>query len=299
LWQLATGEFVGYYGVKILFEGSGAEGSPSESGGILALLFVCSFAVLLNRRAVFATENTRNKLFLYPLTGIFFLLLVVTISRSNIIGALVAVGLLALPRLWRGAGHALPLFLALLACGAGAWYLSSTPLYDAVATRFTALGDSALDIRMENWKVLVDYQFQHWAEDPLSIAFGFGLSSPSTLFPSTTSLVTLGVDNQYIRRVFEVGLIGTMIWFRFLASAARKILRNVRGTRFAALFRDAVLGIFAIVLIASGGLEVLQVIRIASVFYALLGVLLGLSAACSDRLAPMPAATPLPARAAP
>lgn len=276
LWQCYQGDYNrGYYGIQFPFEVGGF--ASSEIGAISAILFVSYFVIMMNRKRVLAEMGKFLNAGIYPYTLLAFLVLMLTISKSNIIGALAAVLILTLLRTLQTKFSPLSIALPAIIMIAAFFIIQAIPLYEIILGRFMVLLSYSVPDRMGGWAMLLDYQFRDLFYDPFAVLVGFGLSSPGFLTEGVYYGLNLGVDSQYIRRLFEVGVIGTTIWLGLLLSIGIRIIKNTKGTVYYSFFRDLVIGLYILVIVASFGLELLQVIRIASTFYALMGSLLGLS----------------------
>ena len=272
LWQIYQSTYRGYYGVALPFEVG--IGSSSEVGYVSAILLVFFVSITLNKKKLLADKGKWANLGIYPLIVVAFLTLLLTLSRSNIIGATAALVILILMKTLRKMLNPLYLVGPLMVVVFVTWLLQQLPPYENLKMRMMLIKDDALPYRILTWKALLDYQF----DNPFAIFAGLGLGSPNFLLPGQySSGLTLGVDSQFIRRLFEVGILGSFLWFALLVSIGIRILKNAKDTAYHSTFRDLVLGIFMTTFITSFGLEVFQVIRSASIFYALTGILLGLS----------------------
>lgn len=281
LFQFLQGRFMGYYGIKFIFE----EGkpAPSEIGAIAAFLFICALSVLLNKKKLLKGKKILLNISVYLATITAFLIVVSTLSRSSIIGALGAALFLILVKLVQGLRNPLIMIRAaiiIILIFISILIFQQTSLFEQFCGRFSQLTYKALPGRMYWWQFLINYQFSNPGYNLPSIFFGLGLGSPN-VFMGEPDTLTLGVDNQYVRRLFEVGIIGSLLWFIFLGAIGMKILRNAKNTEYKMFFKDLTFGLLIVTAIASVGLEILQVIRIATNFYALIGSILGLSYAVS------------------
>jgi O-antigen ligase len=270
LWQFATGRFAGYYG----FVSLPWESSVSQSGAVLAMLFVFTAAVLLNKPKTLAKRLGRTNTVFYLAAVVAFAALVLTLSRTSIIAGITAFGALLAIRVWKVRLNLTPLLVLAAVMGATAWFAcKQLPVYDAVMNRFVHLTDSAFD-RMDKCTMVLSHQ----RNDLLALLGGFGLGSVNFIIEDFKDFgLILLVDNQFVRRFFELGILGTLLWAALWISIAMRIVAKARGSQHYSLIRDSVLGILVVMLVLSMGMEAFQLVRPASTFHALMGLLLGLS----------------------
>lgn len=279
LWQVRNARYLGYYGLAFPFEIDAP--ATIEAGVISALLFVVLYAVALNARSVRLFGSPFRRLGLYLVVGVTFVMFLLTLSRSGIIGGISAAVLLTARRLLLPGGRAIRVVPALLGLVLGAVVLSGSPLSDKLVSRFVLMFDYAIADRFEGWSAVLAVQLDGFVQDPFAVAAGLGLGSPGFLLPERFHGLTLGVDNQFVRRMFEVGVVGSSLWLLVLLAIGRRTVSCARKSTSSGLFRDLTYGLFCTVLVASLGGEVLQVARIGAVFYGLAGSLLGLSYSAS------------------
>ncbi|MDZ5711314.1 O-antigen ligase family protein [Jeotgalibacillus haloalkalitolerans] len=133
-------------------------------------------------------------------------------------------------------------------------------LFNTVIERFSRI-DQSSNIRFNNW----GYLLQH--NDSLGWIVGMGKSFPNVITGSSY----LQVDNQYIRNIIEMGLIGSVIWFILIFSfiytvfRANKKVITIIAITFTLLF-----------LVYSMVSEAFQVSRISLLYWAFTGLLIGI-----------------------
>ncbi|HSV74206.1 MAG TPA: hypothetical protein VLH79_10640 [Chthonomonadales bacterium] len=277
-YQVVTLRFLGYYGVALPFDmvvPGGVAASPSENGSLCALLVVGSFALAVNHRAWHVKWRWALPAVYGAVAGSIAAVLLVG-SRSGIAGAF---GALAAVVLWR----ALTLRIrpgALAAYGViavvVAVMLTVTGWGELAARRFgPGAREVAVTQRVQNWLEVYDSQTQDAEARPWSLVVGLGLASPNLVVPSQMGSMTLNVDNQYVRRLFEVGLGGAAVWMVVLGLVARRTFALSRRSPKRFLLIDAMVGALTAAALIGMGLEVLQVARSSAAFYGFMGLLLG------------------------
>lgn len=281
LWELCSGEYTGYYGTKFSLE----EGiyASSEIGAISAISLLCYFSIMLNKKQLVPYMHKWLRVGIYPLSGIGLLVLASTVSKSSIIAGGVTIVVITFVKALRSRLNPLYLLFPIIIITISFFILQQLPIYEAVEDRFTSLIYYGFPDREESWKGLLNSQVRYFSYDPWAILTGLGLGSPNFLYFEGKSGFSLCTDSQYVRRLFEVGALGSLLWVGLLACIGIRIIKNVKGTQYYSVFSDLVLGIFMTVSIISVGLEVLQLIRVASIFYALMGILLGISFVASKQ----------------
>ncbi len=274
-YQVIIGNLTGYYGVGLPFEAGVA--APSEVGAVASIMFVCGLSCVLNIGILFGRAKRIRligALASLALCALAAVVLLGSISRSNIIGAVVASFVVILVRVCRGElsfSYFLPVAIAISLAG----IMDQNPVLSRLTGRFAVITSNSLPTRAENWRALMEYQLRDHADDFVGTLFGFGLGSPNFLLGNQSKGFTLGVDSQYVRRLFEVGLVGSLLWFLLLAAAAYRVLRQGDRSPYGKLTRDVCIGLFVLLSVVCIGLEALQVVRIATLSYAIIGSLLG------------------------
>ena len=139
---------------------------------------------------------------------------------------------------------------------------------DALSFLFGRWADAGVNSgdRFDKWAVLLRYL----VDNPHLLVFGAGFGSPNDLVLGRDLGNILAVDNGYVRRIFESGVIGVLIYFGYLFClsfflAARRALRP--GLALVVLF-----------LVAALTVEATQVTQTAGIFHLLVGSLIGLNA---------------------
>jgi hypothetical protein len=275
LWQFSTGQFSGYYGFISLPWESGV----SQSGAVLAILFICAVALLLNKKNTFGNRSPWINPLLYFVVVVTFGTLVLTLSRTSIIAGIAAFAALISVRIWRARLNLAPFLMLLVIAAAAVWIACrQLPLYEIVMNRFSYIKGSGFD-RLEKCAMVLSYQ----AGDMLALLGGFGLGSVNFIVKDFSDFgLLLAVGNQFVRRFFELGFLGTFLWLTLWGCVAARILVKARAGRYHSAIKDSLFGVFIVMLVMSMGMEAFQLVRPASTFYALMGVLLGLASASSQ-----------------
>ena len=243
----------GYYFVGLPFEKG-----PSQTGAVFALmsaaLVVVPMAVGFDRRRRF-----------YQALGVMMLVgSVLSLSRSAILGvALSAIVIVAGYR----SRVLFPLVLTLTLFIVVGYFLSSSSedaLRELIYLRWTDV-DLHAGYRLDKWEDLFGFLFAN----PLLLPFGAGLGSPNYLVLGRDLGILLAVDSAFVRRLFEVGIIGSVVFAIFLVVMCR--FTTSRGSQF------AVMSLLAIMLGSGIALESFQVSQTALLFYGLAGAFIGLA----------------------
>ncbi len=241
----------GYYFVGLPFEKG-----PSQTGAVFALmgaaLVVAPMAVGLNRGHRF-----------YQALGVMMLVgSVLSLSRSAFLGvALSAIVIVAGYR----SRILFPLALTLTLFIVVGYILSSSSedaLRELIYLRWTDV-DLHAGYRLDKWEDLFRFLFAN----PLLLPFGAGLGSPNYLVLGRDLGLLLAVDSAFVRRLFEVGIIGSVVFAIFLVVMCR--VTTSRGSQF------AVMSLLAIMLGSGITLESFQVSQTALLFYGLVGAFIG------------------------
>jgi len=262
--QVAMGK-ISYYGI-----GSLVTGAPSASGNVYFMASVLMFYLYLN-------ETKKSNLLI---SIIMLALSFATVSRTYILAsavfALAFAGLTLLEtvggRRVRKSSMIMIIFLltivigVLCACigldlpGEFNRRFSDNPIFNTILGRMNRLV-AAFGERANK----TSYYYRTFVEDNVSVwLFGKGKGITEQYF----GVSTLAVDNQYLRALIEMGLIGSILWFTVPMWIARE-LKHKRRT----LERKVFLSLFLSYLAASIGTEVFQTTRPAMSFWLVSGIL--------------------------
>lgn len=256
--QILSGQWYGFYGI-----GSIGDSASAASGNAYFICLVVAIYLF----------SSKPGIWLFLLCFSAMLCLIATISRTFVLGALVFVGVLLMfylaPVIFnlinkgKLPGIFLFFFLAigLLLPFSSVFHekiVKLTVLTTRVTERFFKIS-SAVAVRAD--KSLEQLE----PFTGIYILTGRGKSFPEHLKGTST----LGVDNQYIRNLLEIGVIGSALWFCMIFSLARSFFVNrlTNETVFFAAF-------LITYLIMGIPLEVFQTARSGSFFWFMSGYLL-------------------------
>ena len=118
--------------------------------------------------------------------------------------------------------------------------------------------------RYEKWLELLNYL----VENPILIVFGAGFDSPNQLVLGRELGHILAVDNAFVRRLFEVGVLGSLIYFFLLLSILLNLLK----------LKDTRIGSALLIFFLASGItaETTQISQSAGLYFLLTGVIFGL-----------------------
>ena len=263
LWGIK--EFIfptGFYYIGLPFEAG-----PSQTGAVYAI-FVFVWCVIVARR-----WPTAGRMFRYGVAPTIFILLIAgnlgSLSRTGQAGLVagLAVMLLARARNWPITIVVAPLLYLVYVL---AFTDGQSVLDLGLANRWSGAADNFPD-RVIKWVAMVDFQRDH----PLSFVTGCGFNSPNPyVLYQFANVIDLGnvlaVDNGYVRRLFEIGIIGTALYFLFLG----RMFLALWTTRYASIAA----GTFVAMMTIAMAIESFQVTQTAIAFFLFCGVTLGLSA---------------------
>ena len=266
--------FLGFWSIKEYFAPSGLyymglpfERGPSQTGAVYAL-FTFMWVLVAIRR-----WDGAGLLFRRGLAPLILILLIFgnlgSLSRTGQAGLLAGLGIMLVARARSRAVVVLLVPIAYLVYLLA--FTSSTSLLDAgFANRWTGAADNFPD-RVEKWVEMFYFQ----RDNPWTFLTGAGFNSPNRYvlyrFSGITDLGNvLAVDNGYVRRLFELGLIGTGLYFLFLF----RLFGNLWRSRYGAVAAGA----FAAMATIAVAIESFQVTQTAIAFFLFSGVALGLAA---------------------
>lgn len=263
LWGIK--EFIfptGFYYIGLPFEAG-----PSQTGAVYAI-FVFIWCVIVSQR-----WPTAGRTFRYGFAPAIFVLLIAgnlgSLSRTGQAGLVagLAVMMLARARNWPITLVVAPLLYLVYVL---AFTDGQSVLDLGIANRWSGAADNFPD-RVVKWVAMFDFQRDH----PLSFFTGCGFNSPNPyVLYQFSNVIDLGnvlaVDNGYVRRLFEIGIIGTALYFVFLG----RLLMALWNTRYSAIAA----GTFVAMATIAMAIESFQVTQTAIAFFLFCGVTLGLAA---------------------
>lgn len=258
LYQLVTRNFNGYYG----FIGLPFERGPSQGGTVFAMSAIF-FVYLINmgrRRLVLA-------FCMIALIGC----AVGTISRTSMLGlgttiVLFPILALSLRRVPLFARNMRLYFSIMIVAGFGAFafltYTGVGPDLVEYALRRLANIEGSSEVRTTRWM-----EYFHALEQRTGLAYltGLGLGAHQAVMGKAV----LAFDSQYLRLVFETGVVGFLLWVWAHLNLLRRIRRLNRLHLFCALLLTTFIGMVCFTH------EILFVGKPAAAYYAFMGFFLG------------------------
>ncbi|MBU4304920.1 MAG: O-antigen ligase family protein [Candidatus Omnitrophica bacterium] len=248
--------FSGAERVTAPFEGK--SGEPNTLGGYLTLMMMVTTGIILN------SSSFREKLILSLGMCVSFPALLFTLSRSSWFGFIPAyLVLMFLSR--RGKQMLLIvslLFIMLFSVIFPKYVYQRISYTFSDQTKRTVLGkkitmDESAAARVDTWKDSI----RHWARSPI---LGNGAGSAGSV-----------VDNQYMRVLIEVGIVGTVAFFLLLLAITRsafKSLSELREDNFGHGLTAGFIAGFVSLLVHSFAAATFILIRIMEPFWFLLAI---------------------------
>ncbi|QSF42310.1 hypothetical protein [Priestia megaterium] len=259
--QVAIGE-VSYYGI-----GSLISPAPSVSGNVY---FICSIIM-------FYFYKVEKKQYILIATILFIILTFFTVSRTYIISTILfffiyysIIFIFKGKKTFKTKNIIISAFLiSIIALSIlininlnvnNSKYLSNTTFISQIVNRMTNLDHSA-DVRANK----TAFYYKTFIDDDVNvILFGKGKG----ITEQTFNMTTLAVDNQYMRALIEMGIIGTILWMvviLYIPTGLRVSNNLIEKSLFLAL-----LGCY---LAAAIGTELFQTVRPGTAFWFLTGLL--------------------------
>ncbi len=262
LGQIVSGNHLGYYGIGLL-----GEGGPSQSGVFYFMSFALSLGYLLYS---FIHKEKANKRWFYFFASLACLLCVLgTVSRTSIMaaGATIALFLIFVLIKWPWYTFFIT-FLSSLTGTIGYTVLmnrqGSSTLITSVINRFTRFGTGS-SVRMNKWErdigLIMDYG-PGWL-------VGMGTAVHNVIL----GFSTLAADSQYLRIIYEKGIIGLVIWIFLIVTLFQVIHKQksyLGGLYYAWIFMITGL------LVTGVTHEVFYVVKVSEVFWLFTGICIGL-----------------------
>lgn len=248
----------GYYLVGLPFE----KGAP-QTGTIYAFMLLSGWFYLSKNALVNDVNNKSRFKYVLPILIVtLFIGVVASLSRSSILGMFVAL-LVAMYMSRRSVFRNGKLLILII----GITSLFLTSKYAEVFTlsidRWSDVSEHAM-YRIEKWTLLVSYIMEH----PSLIFFGAGLGSPNYLVLGEELGFMLTVDSGYIRRIFEVGIVGSILYYWLLYEIARRAI-SLKCERY-------LIPLITLFMAGAVTLEAFQVSQTALMFYGIAGTILGI-----------------------
>lgn len=242
----------GYY-----FVGLPLEKGAAQTGTVFGFLAFFLLLVAQNVRWLGLTRRLLQLGAVIMMTG-----LLLSLSRTALLGfaAACCYFLLARPRAI--------LTFAITVCGfyvIGYWWYSAEihAFFELVFGRWSDAIEHSAD-RINKWELLLAYML----DNPTLLVFGAGFNSPNALVLGRELGNILAVDSAYVRRLFEVGVVGSALYYALVCSI------------FVAFFRSRLSrtgGVLVVFFVVTGiTVEAPQVTQLAGLFYLISGSLIGL-----------------------
>ena len=263
--------FLAFWAIKELIFPTGLyyvglpfESGPSQAGAVYAT-FVFIWGVIVARR-----WPTAGRPFRFGVAPAVFLLLVIgnlaTLSRTGQAGLVAGLAAMMLTRArnWPVVLIVAPMLFLVYVL---AFTDGQSLLNLGFANRWSGAADNFPD-RVVKWVAMFDFQLDH----PLSFFTGAGFNSPNRyVLYQFSNVIDLGnvlaVDNGYVRRLFEIGILGTALYFLFLG----RLFLAFWKTRYAPLAA----GTFVAMATSAMAIESFQVTQTAIAFFLFAGSTLG------------------------
>lgn len=259
--QIASGKAFGYYGIGLL-----GEGGSSQSGLVYFVGFAIALGHLLN--AILERDKSKRKslYFLFLLT--LMLCVMSTASRTAIVAMamtlVIAVVIFLLNRPWY---LLISLAVGLPTTGLAYWWLTS------FSGRIVFV-DRALE-RLSMFSRGSSVRFWKWRYDIQGImdyAPGWLVGMGAAVHNVYRGTLTLGADSQYLRIVYEKGVVGLALWCTIIITLFMLLRRN--REYLGPLYHSWVLVTFGM-LVTGVTHEVFVVVKIAESFWTFTGICLG------------------------
>ena len=243
----------GYYLVGLPFE-KGA----SQTGAVYALLGVAMFYI-----QTLAKTTLTRRIILFILGIALVIGSILSLSRSAVLGLGIAyfVGMVRSLRQFRIAVLILLLMWLSFVLLADTGFVGSS---DFIFDRWADVNEHA-GYRISKWNDLVGFILDH----PVSLLIGAGLGTPNYLVLGPELGVMLAVDSGYVRRLFEVGIFGSVFYILVFLTLWNRARKLQVGT--------AIFGLICVIGGTSITLEAFQVSQTALLFFGLCGIYIGVA----------------------
>jgi len=252
IFQLATGNIRGYYGIGII-----SVQNPSQSGVVLYLSSLYLLYMSLN------AKKKKNAFMLTIISLLAAVMTVGTISRTAILVLIATFGIYMFLSLFRRKWNVKKVFIgaylsvALVPVG----FFLVGDLVSSITERFSRFDDGA-NTRWEHWRYFLSHG------DGLGEIFGNGKGFMQVIVGS----FTLQADNQYVRLLVEVGVVGLIMWMMIMLSLVIFCMKNMKFAYNDSLFLLLItLGFMMLGVTQEAYLVAIQ----GSLYFILTGLLLG------------------------
>ena len=197
---------------------TGFSEDPNHLGVMAALPLLLLTALIVGTR-------TRHRWLLAGLAGILLVAVLLTQSRSGLLG--IGIGVLMLLGWYRRRFFNAPVVVALVVLAAGGLYVASAKtaqLEQLIASR-TSTSDRSSQAHVEFYGLIAPVLEQ----SPL---FGIGINNFAVYYQFQTGRADFGPHSFYVATLTEMGIVGALVWAVFLlwvASRLRVLLRAGRA----------------------------------------------------------------------
>lgn len=210
---------------------SGVHGDPNFFGLLLAGAIVYAIGV--------RTETTRGRVVMGIALCLCGAALMVTFSRTAMIASVGGIVVF-----WVcGQQQVKSALMACVAIAVVAGMMSTTPLWERIETRFQQANDHSWQTRLGIWELCT-------TQSTSSLLFGHGFGALGRLYMTT--------HQTYLAMVYELGLLGPVVFLGLLSGPAVKLLRNSRQGGESGALAASLLGSLAVVAIGGLALDLLS-----------------------------------------
>jgi O-antigen ligase len=249
VYQLITGNIVGYYGIGII-----SISAPSQSGVVLMVIsiFMLYMSIYNKRRSLFYT------LAFFLASALTF----ATISRTGISILIALLGvylLISMFRKWNAIKVLIGGYLIVLLVPLA--YLLVGDLVKSILERFSRFNEGASG-RIGFWQHFLSQS------DTMGHIFGNGKGFMQVI----VGTFTLKADSQYVRLILEVGIVGLILWVGLISSILIFSIKNMKNNYHDSLFLFLLtVGFILIGVTQEGYLVAIQ----GSLYWILTGLFIG------------------------
>ena len=215
---VSTYDQYGVTGQAAVYRLTGFSEDPNHLGVMAALPLLFLTALIVGTR-------TRHRWLLAGLAGILLVAVLLTQSRSGLLG--IGIGVLMLLGWYRRRFFNAPVVVALVVLAAGGLYVASakTAQLEQLIKSRTSTTDRSSQAHVEFYGLIVPVLEQ----SPL---FGIGINNFAVYYQFQTGRADFGPHSFYVATLTEMGIVGALVWAVFLlwvASRLRVLLRAGRA----------------------------------------------------------------------
>ena len=275
--------FLSLWVIKELFNPSGLyflglpfESGPSQSGIVYALIFGLSLNAIYDKNSLLYVDKIQPKIlnfafklrFLIPI--ILFSGCLASLSRTGISSLVVPLFIFVtvsfVKIIAKNTISYQTLYLIITVLVIAIFFIQNG-LFDILIPLLKRFGDIAINLvdRTDKWKELINKQLL----GAYSLIFGFGYNSPNQIVLGKSLGNMLAVDNGFVRRLFETGILGFLSYTFFIINIQ---LRCIKLNNFKLPFLVILTFTFSNLLIES-----VQTTQTALLFSLSLGSIIGIA----------------------